>query len=114
MVEDEALVRMNACDMFEDMGFDVIDAADGQEALEILERRGPVDLIFTDCRMPRMTGPELAKVASERWPGVRVVLATAYHDMGKPAWPLLPKPYDAATLERIVRTSLDQPAALNS
>ncbi|HWF00438.1 MAG TPA: response regulator [Caulobacteraceae bacterium] len=111
VVEDEALVRLNACDMFEDMGFEVVDAADGVEALQVLESRSDIDLIFTDCRMPRMTGPELAKVASERWPRACIVLATAYHDMGRPAWPLIPKPYDAATLERVVRSSLGQPAA---
>ena len=99
---------MNACDMFEDMGFEVVDAADGVEALEVLEARPDVSLIFTDCRMPRMTGPELARRASERFPHACIVLASAYHDMGRQAWPLIPKPYDAATLERVVRASLAQ------
>jgi CheY-like chemotaxis protein len=106
VVEDEPLVRMNARDMFEDMGFEVIDAADGQEALEVLESRPDVDLIFTDCRMPRMTGPELATTAARRWPGLRIVLASAYHDMPRPRWPLISKPYDGVTLERVVRRTL--------
>jgi CheY-like chemotaxis protein len=109
VVEDEALVRMNARDMFEDMGFDVLDAADGREALDVLETRSDIALVFSDCRMPRMTGPELARTASRRWPSLRIVLASAYHDMPKPEWPLISKPYDARTLERVVRLSLATP-----
>ena len=106
VVEDEALVRMNARDMFEDMGFEVIDAADGKEALDLLESRPDIDLVFSDCRMPRMSGPELAKAAARRWPSLRIVLASAYQDMPKPEWPLIAKPYDAGTVERVVRLSL--------
>jgi CheY-like chemotaxis protein len=106
VVEDEALVRMNARDMFEDMGFEVLDAADGREALDVLETRSDIALVFSDCRMPRMTGPELARTASRRWPTLRIVLVSAYHDMPKPEWPLISKPYDARTLERVVRLSL--------
>jgi CheY-like chemotaxis protein len=106
VVEDEALVRMNARDMFEDMGFEVVDAADGKEALDLLESRSDIDLVFSDCRMPRMTGPELARTAARRWPSLRIVLASAYHDLPKPEWPLISKPYDAGTLERVVRLSL--------
>lgn len=106
VVEDEALVRMNACDMLDDMGFFVIDAADGVEALSILEARPDVALMFTDCRMPRMTGPELARTASMRWPSLKIVLATAYQDMPKPRWPLIKKPYNARVLEQAIRESM--------
>jgi CheY-like chemotaxis protein len=109
VVEDEALVRMNARDMFEDMGFEVLDAADGREALDVLESRSDIALVFSDCRMPRMTGPELAKTAARRWPSLRIVLVSAYHDTPVPDWPLISKPYDAGTLERVVRLSLATP-----
>jgi CheY-like chemotaxis protein len=109
VVEDEALVRMNARDMFEDMGFEVVDAADGKEALDLLEARSDIDLVFSDCRMPRMTGPELARTAARRWPSLRIVLASAYQDLPKPEWPLISKPYDAGTVERVVRLSLGLP-----
>jgi CheY-like chemotaxis protein len=109
VVEDEALVRMNARDMFEDMGFEVLDAADGREALDVLESGADVDLVFSDCRMPRMTGPELARTASSRWPSLRIVLASAYHDTPRPDWPLISKPYSAGTLERVIKLSLETP-----
>jgi len=57
VVEDEGLIRVNACDMLANMGFEVLDAADGAEALELLETRRDIGLIFSDCRMPRGDGP---------------------------------------------------------
>ncbi|WAJ29996.1 response regulator [Antarcticirhabdus aurantiaca] len=103
VVDDEPLVRFNAVDIFEEMGFEVIEAADGVEALAILESRSDIGLLFSDCRMPRMTGPELAAVASRRWPNLRIVLVTGYvsaEDVKD--WPLLWKPYKAEDIQRIV------------
>ena len=101
VVDDEPLVRMNAVDMFEDMGFEVIEAGSGAAALSILEVRSDVALLFTDCRMPGMTGPELAATASQRWPDLRIVLVSGYVNVVPTQWPLIPKPYDAKALERI-------------
>jgi CheY-like chemotaxis protein len=112
VVDDEPLVRMNACDMFEDMGFEVIDAADGKEALDLLETRSDIDLIFTDCLMPRMTGPELAATAARRWPGTRIVLASAHHELAQPQWPLIAKPYNFKALEAVVRRSFEAAPSL--
>ena len=110
VVEDEALIRINACDMLEDMGFDVVDAADGVEAIGVLEARSDIRLVFTDCRMPRMTGPELAQAATLRWPGLRVILATAYQEMPEPPrWPVIAKPYNARALAQAVKLSLAAP-----
>jgi CheY-like chemotaxis protein len=106
VVEDEGLVRVNACDMLANMGFEVLDAADGAEALELLETRRDIGLIFSDCRMPRVTGPELARTAAERWPCVRIILTTAYQDTEMPPWPLVPKPYNARALEHAVRLAI--------
>lgn len=102
VVDDEPLVRMNAVDMFEDMGFDVLEASDGLAALKILEGRADVSLLFSDCRMPGMTGPELAEVAAVRWPDLRIVLVSGYVNIKPVSWPLLPKPYDARSLHKVV------------
>jgi CheY-like chemotaxis protein len=106
VVEDEALVRLNACDMLGDMGFEVVDAADGFEALNVLEARRDIDVIFSDCRMPRMTGPELARTVAGRWPSLKIILTTAYQDMETPPWPLIHKPYTARVLEDAVRLAI--------
>lgn len=102
VVDDEALVRMLAVDLFEEMGCEVVEAGSGAEALEKLEQRPDVSLMFTDCRMPGMSGPELAEVAAERWPHLRIVLVTGYHNMQVPGWPMVWKPYDARTIERVI------------
>jgi CheY-like chemotaxis protein len=101
VVDDEALVRMNAVDMFEDMGFEVLEAGSGLDAIAILEERSDVTLLFSDCRMPGMTGPELAAAASRRWPDLRIVLVSGYVNVKPTEWPMIPKPYDAKTLESI-------------
>jgi len=52
VVEDEFLLRMNAVLMIEDAGFDVLEAIDADEAIEILEARPDIHVIFTDYNCP--------------------------------------------------------------
>lgn len=106
MVDDDAMVRMLAVDLFEELGCEVLEAADGAEALAMLESRSDVSLMFTDCRMPGMSGPELAKIAAERWPHLRIVLVTGYQNMQSPGFPLVWKPFDQRTIERVVSATL--------
>ncbi|WP_192845675.1 response regulator [Aureimonas sp. AU22] len=101
VVDDEPLVRLNAVDMFEEMGFEVLEASDGTSALRVLEQRPDVALLFSDCRMPGISGPELARMAAERYPHVRIVLVSGYVNVQKLDWPLLPKPYDANSLRKV-------------
>lgn len=105
VVDDEPLVRMLAVDLFEELGCEVIEAGGGIEALSRLEERPDVSLMFTDCRMPGMSGPELAKTAAERWPSLRIVLVTGYHNMQVPGFPMVWKPFDQRTIERVVEAS---------
>ena len=107
VVDDEPLVRMNAVDMFEDLGLDVVEAASAEEALVVLERRADISLMFSDCRMPGMCGPELAEVAARRWPHLRIVLVSGYVNGTPKGWPLLNKPYRQADLARLVERELD-------
>ena len=105
VVDDEPMVRMFAVELFEEMGCEVIEAGSGPEALAALERQPDISLMFTDCRMPGMTGPELAEAATQRWPHLRVVLVTGYHAMQCPDWPMVWKPYDHRTIERVISES---------
>lgn len=106
VVDDEPLVRMLAVDLFEELGCEVMEAGSGPEALARLEERPDVSLMFTDCRMPGMSGPELAEVASRRRPGLRIVLVTGYHAMQVPGWPMVWKPFDQRTIERVMDEKL--------
>jgi CheY-like chemotaxis protein len=67
--------------MLEDLGHTGIPASSGQEALEILRRRGSVDMVVTDQAMPNMTGQQLAEEIQREWPGVPVILATGYAEL---------------------------------
>ena len=106
IVDDEDLVRMLAVELFEELGCEVFQAASGAEALSILEREPEVSLMFTDCRMPVMSGPELAQAAAQRWPTLRIVLVTGYHNMQVPGFPMVWKPYDQRTIERVVEDQI--------
>ena len=58
-------------------GLDVLEAADGYEALELIEREGPV-VVLTDMQMPRMTGLELVAEVRTKFPHIPVILMTAH------------------------------------
>lgn len=79
LVEDEPLVRQYAEKQFRALGFEVISASDGNQALDILENSGPVDLLFTDIMMgDGMDGPQLADAARRLQPDLKVLFTTGY------------------------------------
>jgi CheY-like chemotaxis protein len=98
IVEDEWLIRSVAAEVLREMGAEVIEAQDAEEALTWLASGAPVDLVFSDNRMPgQMSGAELARAIGERWPTVKVVMTSAL-DVAGWSGDMVPKPYD---LERI-------------
>jgi two-component system, response regulator PdtaR len=67
VVEDEALIRLWAADLLEENGFCVLEAADADAALKLLETRPDVKLLFTDVQMPgSLNGMELAREVHAR------------------------------------------------
>ena len=77
VVEDEMLLRMRAVDMVEDAGYVPVEAVDADEALAILQSRSDIVLLFTDIQMPgSMTGLQLALAVHERWPRIKIILAS--------------------------------------
>lgn len=99
VVEDDPLLRMTAVDMVEDAGFDAIEAGGADEALEILETRPDVDVLFTDIDMPgSMDGVELAKCACRIDRPISIVLTSGNHiledSMLPPHSVFFSKPYD--------------------
>lgn len=77
IVEDELFVRMIGADALEEAGYDVLEAESADEALKVLEAGKPIEVLFTDIRMPgSMDGLKLAGVVHERWPDVRILLTS--------------------------------------
>ncbi|TNC10269.1 PAS domain S-box protein [Methylobacterium terricola] len=105
VVDDDPLVLENSAAMLEDLGHRVIEARSGPEALDLMRRARTLDLVLTDHAMPGMTGLQLAaRVTAER-PGLKVILATGYADLSPDdaiELPRLAKPYDQATLARMI------------
>lgn len=101
VVDDDVLINMGTIDMLEDFGLRALEAYSGREALDILERGDPVDLLITDYAMPGMTGVELADKARQLRPHLPVLLATGYDDLpgGEVSdLPRLGKPFQPADL----------------
>jgi CheY-like chemotaxis protein len=83
IVEDEFLLRMDAVDMIAGAGFEVVEAANADEAIEILETRGDVTVVFTDIQMPgSMDGLKLARAVRGRWPPIKIVATSGHLDVG--------------------------------
>jgi CheY-like chemotaxis protein len=77
IVEDEALIRMGAVRMIEDAGFEVIEAANADEAIQILESRSGIRVVFTDIHMPgSMDGLKLAHAVRNRWPPIKIIVTS--------------------------------------
>ncbi|CAM3154456.1 histidine kinase [Sphingomonas antarctica] len=77
VVEDEMLLRMRAVDIVEDAGFVPLEAVSADEAIEILESRDDVSLLFTDIQMPgTMDGLKLAHAVHNRWPHIKIILVS--------------------------------------
>ncbi|HEY0939130.1 MAG TPA: ATP-binding protein [Steroidobacter sp.] len=79
LVEDDAGVRAVTAAMLKELQFNVIEADNGDRALDIVDRESDIDLLFTDIVMPGgMNGFELGRLARERRPHLPVLYATGY------------------------------------
>jgi two-component system, response regulator PdtaR len=111
VVEDDALVRMHGMVVLEEAGFTVLEAADADEALLILDGLIAVDLLFSDIDMPgSMNGLDLACLVHERWPCMHLMLTSGHHRLTPGQLPaagkFLPKPWAQDVLVRQVRALL--------
>jgi PAS domain S-box-containing protein len=100
LVDDDDLVRASTAETLSELGYAVIEAASGDEAMRKLESGSKVDVLITDYQMPGMTGVELAMLVRRQYPVTRILLVSGYADhQGVPAEiPRLTKPYRRADL----------------
>jgi CheY-like chemotaxis protein len=116
VVEDEPSVRYLARDVLKAQGYEVLSAANGQDALHAArEHRGaPIELVFTDVIMPQMSGKVMAEWLKTTYPDLKILFtsgytddAIAHHGVLEAGVEFLPKPYLPATLVHKVREMLD-------
>jgi CheY-like chemotaxis protein len=101
VVEDESLLLLSICEDLACEGYEVLSAANADEAIEILESRHDIQTVFTDIEMPgSMDGMRLAAVVRDRWPPTNIVVTSGKnrpHDAQLPAnTQFFGKPYRTA------------------
>ncbi len=112
VVDDDGQVLEGTRDIVEALGYAVIAARSGREALSILRGDGTIDLLFTDISMPGMDGWELARRSKQMRPDLKIVYTSGFSfspvpEAPRPGYgPLLPKPWRPAQLDRILQTIL--------
>ncbi|MGH7268172.1 MAG: GAF domain-containing protein, partial [Candidatus Rokuibacteriota bacterium] len=121
LVEDEGELRDLTGEILEALGYRILKAGDGKEALAVAARHaGRIELLLTDVVMPQMSGRELASRLAESQPDVRILYMSGYtdeaishHGVLDPGTALLQKPFSAEALARKIREVLDggRPAA---
>jgi len=120
VVEDEEALREATCEYLERLGYKVLTARDGEEALRIATRYpGELELLITDLIMPRLSGRAVRERLLRLRPGVKVIFMSGYTDESGEAAiasqdvPLLRKPFLLRELGRLVRQVVDSEVADN-
>jgi nitrogen-specific signal transduction histidine kinase len=111
LVDDEPLVRMIAAEHLEDLGYQVIQAADAVEALKLLRSKPKIDVLVTDVGLPNgMNGRQLADAVRVEMPNLPVLFITGYaenavlnHGHLEPGMQVLTKPFDMDVFAERVR-----------
>jgi putative nucleotidyltransferase with HDIG domain len=114
VVDDEETIREIVCSMLGGAHFQTRQAANGVEALAILESGDEFDLVLSDLMMAEMDGIALLERAKERYPDMPVVMVTTVHDISvalqairNGAYDYLPKPFEREQLLATVRRALE-------
>jgi len=112
-VDDDEAVRHTTADILKGLGYGVLQAANGEAALALLDQNARIDVLLTDVVMPGMNGPELARRARSSHPRLPVVFISGYADPEGIAddvlsYPLVRKPFRPSDLRRQVEAALAQ------
>jgi len=116
VIEDEAGVRKLAVSVLRSRGYEVEEAEDGEEALDIINAKpGGFDLVISDVVMPGMNGPTLIKQAREKLGHARVIFISGYAEqelakqLDDRAVSFLPKPFSVRQLSELVKREIGTP-----
>jgi len=106
-VEDDLLIRILCVEVLEDEGFAVVGAANGHEAVLVLEAHNDILIVFTDINMPGLDGLELARRVHARWPHIQFIVTSGRVAPSLSEMPdrgtFLPKPYHLDTVVQLIR-----------
>jgi CheY-like chemotaxis protein len=113
VVEDDALLRLDAVETVKEAGFEVLEAADADVAIASLRARPDIVVVFTDIELPgSMDGLMLAAAIRDHWPWIRVIAASGNFGSDEQRLPtgepLLVKPYSSHVLKRSISELMRQ------
>lgn len=113
VVEDEPLIRITTASALSDAGLTVLDCANADQAITILEQRSDICLVFTDVDMPgSMDGIKLCNYIRDRWPPIALIVTSGKHMSSQPTLPantpFFAKPYGFEDVIRSIRAFISQ------
>ncbi|MDD2856819.1 MAG: response regulator, partial [Desulfuromonadaceae bacterium] len=115
LVDDEETVRAIGSEMLRELGFTVITAEDGQDALNIFKSRDDIELIILDLTMPHLDGEECFRELRKMKPELKVIMSSGYNRqevtqrfLGKGLSGFIQKPYRLSVLRETVKEVTDK------
>jgi PAS domain S-box-containing protein len=121
VVEDDPAVRMLVLDLLKELGYLAHEAADASAALPLLESDLRVDLLVTDVGLPGMNGRQLAEIARQHRPGLKVLFMTGYAQKAterqgflEDGMDMVAKPFSLDVLANKIRTMIHQTPSLEA
>jgi PAS domain S-box-containing protein len=115
VVEDDPAVRMLVLDLLRELGYQAYEAEDAKAALPLLESDLRVDLLVTDVGLPGMNGRQLAEIARQHRPGLKVLFMTGYAQKAaerqgflEDGMDMVAKPFAIELLASKIRTMISQ------
>jgi PAS domain S-box-containing protein len=113
LVEDDAAVRLMVKTVLSDLGYRCIETAEAQAAIPVLKADGPIDLLLSDVGVPQINGRQLADIARQHRPGLKVLFITGYAEKAAmrdgfldPGMDLVTKPFSLDELGAKVRAMI--------
>jgi PAS domain S-box-containing protein len=118
VVEDEETVRILIVEVLAELGYRVLQAANGEEAIRHVKAGGPIDLLISDVGLPGLNGRQVAEIARANRPGLRVLFVTGYAAKAtvrssflEPGMDLIAKPFNMGELAAKISEMLTPAAA---
>jgi PAS domain S-box-containing protein len=97
VIEDDSSVRLIISNVLQDLGYACLEASDGQAALPILMSNSPLDLLITDVGLPGMNGRQIAEIARQHRPDLKILFVTGYAEHATGHAPFLARGMEMVT-----------------
>jgi CheY-like chemotaxis protein len=118
VVEDDPSIRLLITEVLDELGYASFQAADGKAAVALLESNARLDMMVTDVGLPGMNGRQLADIAREHRPNLRILFLTGYAEHATarseflgPGMEMMTKPFAIADLARKIRQIIEMECA---